>query len=267
MEETRALEKNEMWTVMEKPRDKELASCKWVFTPKYMADGTLDKLKARLVARGFTQTYGLDYQETFAPVAKLNTIRVLLSVAANLDWSLHQLDIKNAFLNGELKEEVYMTLPPGFEKGRCDKVCKLKKSLYGLKQSPRVWFDRFSKVLKSEGYKQALSDHTMFVKTEGQRKCILIVYVDDIILTGDHVDEMSRIKLALGREFEVKDLGNLKYFLGMEVTRSKKGIYVSQRKYILDLLEETGMLGCSPEPTPIIPHPKKKKKKPREEGE
>ena len=98
-----------------------------------MADDTLDKLKARLVARGFTQTYGLDYQETFAPVAKLNSIRVLLSVAANLEWPLHQLDIKNAFLNGELKEEVYMTLPPGFEKRRSDKVCKLKKSLYGLK--------------------------------------------------------------------------------------------------------------------------------------
>ena len=142
----------------------------------------------------------------------------------------------------------------------------MKKSLYGLKQSPRAWFDRFSKVLKSEGYKQSLSDHTMFVKTEGKRRCILIVYVDDIILTGDHIDEMSRIKVALGKEFEVKDLGDLKYFLGMEVARSKKGIYVSQRKYIVDLLEETGMLGCSPEPTPIIP-PKKKKKKPREEGE
>ena len=110
MEEMRALEKNGTWALVERPRGKKLVSCKWVFTPKYMADGTLDKLKARLVARGFTQTYGLDYQETFAPVAKLNTIRVLLSVAANLEWPLHQLDIKNAFLNGELKEEVYMTL-------------------------------------------------------------------------------------------------------------------------------------------------------------
>ena len=266
MEEMRALEKNGTWAVVERPRGKKLVSCKWVFTPKYVADGTLDKLKARLVARGFTQTYGLDYQETFAPVAKLNTIRVLLSVAANLDWPLHQLDIKNAFLNGKLKKEVYMTLPPGFEKGKSNKVCKLKKSLYGLKQSPRAWFDRFSKVLKSEGYKQGLSDHTMFVKTEGGRRCILIVYVDDIIITGDHVDEMSRIKFALGKEFEVKDLGDLKYFLGMEVARSKRGIYVSQRKYILDLLEETGMLGCNPEPTPIIP-PKKRKKKPSKEGE
>lgn len=124
-------------------------------------------------------------------------------MAANLEWPLHQLDIKNAFLNGELKEEVYMTLPPAFDKGRSDKVCRLKKYLYGLKQSPRAWFDRFSKVLKSEGYKQGLSDHTIFVKAEGVKKCILIVYVDDIILTGDHDEEIARIKpydgnLALG---------------------------------------------------------------------
>jgi len=120
---------------------------------KYKRDGTIERYKARLIAQGFTQTYGIDYKETFAPVAKLNSIRVLLSIAANLDWRLHQLDIKNAFLNGILEEEVYMRVPLGFEaNGNPDKVCKLKKALYGLKQSPQAWFTRFSIVMKDFGY-------------------------------------------------------------------------------------------------------------------
>ena len=126
--------------------------CKWVFTIKYNVDGSVERYKARLVAKGFTQTYGIDYLETFAPVAKLNTIRVLLSLAANLDWPLQQLDVKNAFLNGDLEEEVYMDSPPGFESQLNQKICKLQKSLYGLKQSPRAWFERFAQFIKKLGY-------------------------------------------------------------------------------------------------------------------
>lgn len=129
--------------------------CKWIFTVKYNEDGSVNRFKARLVAKGFTQSYGIDYEETFAPVAKLNTVRVLLSLAANLDWPLHQLDVKNAFLNGDLAEEVYMEIPPGFETQTTrNKVCKLRRSLYGLKQSPRAWFERFTKVVKKHGYSQ-----------------------------------------------------------------------------------------------------------------
>ena len=158
----RALKKNSTWDVVNLPKGKKPVGCKWVFTVKYKADGSIERYKARLVARGFTQTYGIDYTETFAPVAKLNTIRVLLSLAVNLDWPLQQLDIKNAFMNGDLEEEVYMTLPPGFnKKGEKNLVCRLKKSLYGLKQSPRAWFDRFAKVLKGQGYRQGQSDHTI----------------------------------------------------------------------------------------------------------
>ncbi|CAL5338710.1 unnamed protein product [Camellia sinensis] len=252
IEEIRALETNGTWEVMKLPRGKRPVGCKWVFTIKYRANGTVERNKARLVAKGFTQIYGIDYTETFAPVAKLNTIRVLLSLAANLDWPLQQLDIKNAFLNGELEEEVYMTLPPGFsKKGEENEVCKLKKSLYGLKQSPKAWFDRFTKVIKGEGYCQGQSDHTMFFKHKNGKKTILIVYVDDIILTGDDIEEMRKLKTVLATEFEVKDLGQMRYFLGMEVARSKKGISVSQRKYTLDLLTETGMLGCKPSDTPV----------------
>eukprot|EP00261_Vitis_vinifera_P034034 XP_019075277.1 PREDICTED: uncharacterized protein LOC100267868 isoform X5 [Vitis vinifera] len=165
MEEIRALEKNENWEVMNLPRGKKLVGCKWIFTVKYKTDGTIERYKACLVAKGFTRTYDIDYTETFAPVAKLNTIRVLLSLAANLDWPLRQFDIKNAFLNGELEEEVFMMLPPGFCKEEEEtRVCKLKKSLYGLKQLPRAWFDRFAKVIKNQGYQQGQSDHTMFFK-------------------------------------------------------------------------------------------------------
>lgn len=185
-------------------------------------------------------------------MAKLNTVRVLLSIAANLDWSLNQLDVKNAFLNGDLEEEVYMEPPPGFTEKFGSKVCRLKRSLYGLKQSPRAWFERFTKFVKSQGYSQGQADHTLFTKVSTKDKLsVLIVYVDDIILTGDDTDEMNRLKQCLAKEFEIKDLGQLRYFLGMEIARSKEGIVVSQRKYTLDLLKETGMSGCKPADTPI----------------
>ncbi|RVW74752.1 Retrovirus-related Pol polyprotein from transposon TNT 1-94 [Vitis vinifera] len=252
-EEVRALEKNGTWEITDLPRGKKPVGCKWIFTVKYKADGNVDRYKARLVAKGFTQSYGIDYQETFAPVAKLNTVRVLLSLAANLDWSLHQLDVKNAFLNGDLEEEVYMDIPAGLETtSNFNKVCRLRKSLYGLKQSPRAWFERFTKVVKGYGFIQCQSDHTLFVKHFPEGKlAIIIVYVDNIILTGDHEEKIDLLKKLLTKEFEIKDLGNLKYFLGMEIARSKKGIAVSQRKYVLDLLNETGMLGCKPAETPM----------------
>lgn len=257
LEEMKALEKNQTWKKVELPRGKTTVGCKWVFTIKYKADGSVERYKARLVAKGFTQTHGIDYSETFAPVAKLNTIRVLLSLAVNLDWPLQQLDVKNAFLNGDLEEEVYMDSPPGFESQFNQKVCKLQKSLYGLKQSPRAWFERFAQFIKKLGYSQCQSDHTMFVKHSSEGKMVvLIVYVDDIVITGDDFSEINNLKESLAAEFEIKDLGSLKYFLGMEVARSKKGIVVSQQKYILDLLKETGMMGCRPAETPIDPNRK-----------
>ncbi|KAE8661030.1 Importin subunit beta-1 [Hibiscus syriacus] len=243
-EEMNALKNNGTWEVTDLPEGKQIVGCKCIFTTKIKPDGSIDRYKARLVARGFTQTYGLDYDETFAHVAKLNTVRVLLSLAVNLYWPLTQLDVKNVFLNGDLSEEVYMDFPSGFEeeKGR---LCRLKKSLYGLKQSPRAWFIRFAKAMTSRNYTQGQADHTLFYKHSGNGKySILIVYVDDIILTGDDSSELLKLKDFLNTEFELKDLGNLKYFLGMEVARTRTSISISQRKYVLDLLAETGMLGC-----------------------
>ncbi|CAL2257036.1 unnamed protein product [Prunus armeniaca] len=182
--------------------------CRWVFTVKYNVDGTVERYKARLVAKRFTQTYGVDYHDTFAHVAKMNTVRVLLSLTVNLDWTLGQFDVKNAFLHGELEEEeVYMSFPPGYRViGETGNVCKLKKALYGLKQSPQAWFGRFTIAMKKFGYRQANTDHTLFIKHRA----------------------------------------------GVEVTRSKHGLFLSQRKYVMDLLVDTGMLDCKPTDTPIV---------------
>ncbi|CAL9010681.1 unnamed protein product [Prunus brigantina] len=212
-----ALNKNKTWDLVPLPRGKKAVGCRWVFTLKHKADGSIDRYKARLVAKGYTQTYGVDYLETFAPVAKLNTVHVLLSLAANRDWPLLQFDVKNACLHGDLKEEIYMDLPPGIPiTSKEGVVCKLRKSLYGLKQSPRAWFGRFAASMKKFGYVQSNSDHTLFLKRHKGKLTALIIY----------------------------------YFLGIEVARSKHGIFLSQRKYILDLLAETGMLDCKPIDTP-----------------
>ncbi|KAL4560354.1 hypothetical protein LXL04_032504 [Taraxacum kok-saghyz] len=191
-EEIKALQENNTWECTHLPQGKRTVGCKWVFTVKYNSDGSVNRYKARLVAKGYTQSYGIDYAETFAPVAKLNYIRVLLSLAANLDRPLHQLDVKNAFLNGELEEEVYMDIPQGLESQ------------------------------ENNGMGQA--DHTMFTKhsSDGQ-VAIMIVYVDDIIITGNYTKQIDELKQVLGTEFKIKDLGQLRYFLGMEIARSRKG--------------------------------------------
>jgi Reverse transcriptase (RNA-dependent DNA polymerase) len=163
-EEMRVLTKNDTWEIIPRPAGKKTIGCKWVFTVKHNPEGKVERLKARLVAKGYTQTYGIDYEKAFAPVAKMNTVCTLISCAVNFDWNIHQLDVKNVFLHGDLKEEVYIELPPGFDNEQvAGKVYRLKRSLYGLKQSPRGWFDRFSKAMIKEGYLQSNADHTMFI--------------------------------------------------------------------------------------------------------
>ena len=171
-----------------------------MFAVKSKVDGIVERYKARLVAKDFIQTHGIDYQETFGSVAKINFIWVLLSLAAYANWSLYQLDMKNAFLNGDLQEEVFMSLPLGFEKKYgVGKVFKLKNSLYRLKQSPRAWFERFGKAAKRFGFLQSQADHTLFYMHSKEGKvAVLIVYVDDIILIGDDCELLKNLKfLAL----------------------------------------------------------------------
>jgi hypothetical protein len=246
-EELHDLMRNKTWELALLPEGKKAVGCKWIFTVKQTLEGKIDRYKARLVANGYSQTYGIDYDETFAPVAKMDTVRTLISCAVNFGWPIHQLDVKKAFLHGDLQEEVYMEIPPGFENEQTvGKVCKLKKSLYGLKQSPRAWFDRFRRAVCGMGYSQCNVEHTVFFKNKGSSITILVIDVDDIVITRVDVEEIKWLKEKLGKAFEIKDLGHLRYFLGIEIARSSKGIVLSQRKYVLDLLIETGMLGCRP---------------------
>ncbi|KAG7559386.1 Reverse transcriptase RNA-dependent DNA polymerase [Arabidopsis thaliana x Arabidopsis arenosa] len=253
-DEVQAMLRNHTWDEEELPQGKKCVSSKWVFTIKYKSNGDIERYKARLVARGFTQTYGDDYRETFAPVAKQHTVKVVLSLAVNLDWELWQMDVKNAFLQGELEEEVYMTPPPGLENlVASGKVLRLRKAIYGLKQSPRAWYHKLSSTLKANGFKKSESDHTLFTLQNDQGIVVVLIYVDDLIISGSNKEGIKSIKTSLHNAFDIKDLGVLKYFLGIEVCRSPEGLFLSQRKYTLDLLKLTGKLGAKPVSTPLEP--------------
>jgi hypothetical protein len=248
-----ALENNSTWTLMPLPLSKKAIGCKWVYKIKRNSDGKIERYKARLVAKGYTQKEGIDYKETFSPVAKLTTVRVLLTVAAAKNWSLHQLDVHNAFLHGDLHEEVYMTLPPGYV-GKGDSrnlVCRLNKSLYGLKQASRNWFAKFTNALRDADFLQSKADYSLFYRHNNKSSIFVLVYVDDIIIAGSDVEGISILKHFLHQRFHLKDLGQLKYFLGIEVSRSKHGIFLSQRKYILDILQDTGLSGARPASFPM----------------
>ena len=220
--EISALEQTKTWIVVDLPPGVVPIGNKWVYKIKRKADGSIERYKARLVAKGYTQIEGIDYFDTFSPVAKMTTIRLLLAVAAIKGWHLHQLDVNNAFLHGDLHEEVYMHLPLGFHSPGPNKVCKLLKSLYGLKQASRQWFAKLSSLLLTSGYCQAHSDPSLFTKRTASSFTALLVYVDDIILAGDCLTEFAHIKQILDTKFKIKDLGQAKYFLGLEIAHSKK---------------------------------------------
>lgn len=195
---------------------------------------------------GNHQVEGIDYNETFAPVAKMTTVRAFLAVAAAKNWELHQMDVHNAFLHGDLFEEVYTKIPFGFQGDKPGKVCRLRKSLYGLKQAPRCWFAKLSQSLREYGFIQSYSDYSLFTCQKGAIQLNIFVYVDDLIISGNNSAALSAFKKYLCSCFHMKDLGVLKYFLGIEVSRNSEGIYLCQRKYILDIIAEAGNLGSKP---------------------
>ncbi|KAJ0599026.1 putative RNA-directed DNA polymerase [Helianthus annuus] len=248
--EMEALYRNNTWVLVDLPKDRKPIGCKWVYKVKYKANGEVERYKARLVAKGFNQREGIDFGETFSPVVKMVTVRVVLKLVVNNYWPLYQMDINNAFLYRTLYEDVYMTQPQGFSSND-NKVCKLVKSLYGLKQAPRQWNEKLTTVLTSMGFVQSICDYSLFVLSKQDVFIILLVYVDDIVITGNNKIEIENVKRNLRESFQIKDLGLLRYFLGIEVLYSDDCICLSQRKYCIELLHEFGLLGCKPVTTPM----------------
>jgi hypothetical protein len=252
-----ALQANNTWTLVPRPPGVNLVTGKWVFRHKFKSDGSLDRYKARWVLRSFTQRPGIDYDETFSPVVKPATVRAVLTLALSHSWPVHQLDVKNAFLHGTLNETVYCAQPTGFvDSNKPDFVCRLNKSLYGLKQAPRAWHNRFASHLTSLGFHEAKSDTSLFIYGHGSDMAFLLLYVDDIVLTASSTDLLQRIISALRQEFSMTDMGSLHHFLGVSVQRNKDSMFLSQRQYMLDILERAGMQDCKPCSTPVDTHAK-----------
>lgn len=257
-EELLALESTHTWDIVSLPSDKHAIGCKWVYKVKLNADGTLERYKERLVSKRYTQQEGIDFVDTFSPVAKMITVKTLLAVAAAKNWSLTQLDISNAFLNGELTKEINMKLPLGYTPKAGvtlppNVFCKLNKSLYGLKQASRQWFMKFSMILLSLGFQKSHSDHTLFIKQVEGKYVAILVYVDEFIIASNNDDDVLFIKDSLTAHFKLRDLGPLRYFLSLEIVRAALGISVTQRKYTLELLEDAGLLACKPSSVPMDP--------------
>jgi hypothetical protein len=219
-EEYDSLMTNNTWTLVPLPAGRKPVFCKWVFKIKQGANGEVERYKARLVARGFTQTYRVDYNETFAPVAKFTSIRCILALTTLEDMEIRQMDMKTTFLNGELEEEIYMEQLQGFvHQGGEHLVCKLQKSLYGLKQSP-AWNQKLDAFLKSIEFMNSEADPSVYVAQVGDVKFFIVVYVDDLILVCNDQNKLLQIKEELSQKFEMKDLEELHFFLGMEVERN-----------------------------------------------
>ncbi|CAL2244935.1 unnamed protein product [Prunus armeniaca] len=250
--ELEMIEKNDTWKLVERPFAKPVIGVKWVYKTKLNLDGTVQKNKARLVAKGYSQKPGIDYNETFAPVARLDTIRTLIALAAHKEWSLYQLDVKSAFLNGVLKEEVYVEQPQGFvKKDEETKVYKLHKALYGLKQAPRAWYDEIDAYFNKAGFKKSPSEATLYVKAEGSDVLIVSLYVDDIVYTGSSSQMTEEFRRDMMEHYEMTDLGVLHHFLGMGVIQSKQSIFLHQKKYGQKLVEKFGLKDCKLVATPL----------------
>lgn len=256
-DEYKAILKNNTWVLVPRPLHVNVIRSMWIFTHKERADGSFERHKARLVGNGKTQQVGVDCGETFSPVVKPTTIRTVLSLAISKRWPIHQLDVKNAFLHGELGDKVYMHQPFGFRDPNFpDHVCLLQKSLYGLKQAPRAWNKRFTDFVATMGFSRTRSDHSLFVYHDGDHMAYLLLYVDDIILTASSDSLRRSIISRLSSEFAMKDLGPLHYFLGIAVHSHANGMFLSQRKYASEIIARAGLSSCKPSLTPVDTKPK-----------
>jgi len=229
-----------------------IVDCKWLFRIKRNLDGTIARHKARLVAKGFTQFPGVDFKETFAPVVRPQTIKIILTVALEKGWQMHQLDVNNAFLQGSLNEDVYMAQPPGLKDSEHPNyVCKLHKAIYGLRQAPPAWHDALKTFITSHGFITSKSDPSSFIYASGPTFAYFLVYVDDLLLTGNDASFLHHFIQSLSNRFSLKHMGTPHYFLGIELIPSKTGLFLSQHKFIRDILEKFDMDAAKPTHTPL----------------
>ena len=252
-EELKMIAKNETWQLVPRPSNRKIIGVKWVYRTKLNPNGSINKYKARLVVKGYSQVAGVDFGDTLAPVARHETIRLLAALSAQHEWRLYHLDVKSAFLNGNLQEEIYVEQPPGYVISRHESdVYRLHKALYGLKQAPRAWYSRVDTYFLQNGFKMSQNEATLYVKTDGNgSKIIVSLYVDDLLVTGNNDDGIIKFKESMLKEFEMTDLGVMNYFLGMEVHQLNDGIFLSQRKYAMDVLRKFKMESCKPVSTPL----------------
>lgn len=251
-EEMVSFDETDTFTLVPYHPDMHILGCRWIFRVKLNADGTVKCLRSRLVVKGYDQEEGIDYLDTYSPVVKSPTIRAMLHLATVNKWEIKQLDVKHAFLYGDLTETVFMHQPPGFiNPEKPGYVCKLNKAIYGLKQAPRAWFNRFSDFLLDFGFICSLRDPSLFIYRKNGDIMLLLLYVDDIALTGSNNTLISKLIEALNIEFKMKDLGCFHYFLGLQTHFHSTGLFLNQEKYAEDLLHIAGMSECTPVSTPL----------------
>jgi len=246
-----AIKANRTWDVSVLPPKHKAIGLKWVFKVKKDPSGKVVKHKAHLVAKGYAQRHGVDFDEVFVPVARLETVRVLLPLAAQGGWEVHHMDVKSTFLNGDLIETVYVQQPPGFIVGDGTKVLKLRKALYGLKQAPRVWNSKLDSELVALGFVRSKLDHVVYRQNSKSSFLLVGVYVDDLIISGHRVSDIRSFKLEMKKNFSMSDLSLLTYYLGIEVTQGEGGVTLCQSSYAARILGVAGMSGCNPCETPM----------------
>ena len=249
--EMKAIEDNRTWVVSNLPPKQKAIGLKWVFKVKKDPDGKVVKHKARLVAKGYAQRQGVDFDEVFAPVARIETVRVLLALAAHGGWQVHHMDVKSAFLNGDLTETVYVQQPPGFIIGKGDNVLKLKKALYGLRQAPRAWNSKLDKELIALGFVRSKLEHAVYKRRSSDSFLLVGVYVDDLIISGPNISDIMNFKSEMKRKFSMSYLGLLSYYLGIEVKQGDGEITLSQSAYAQKILENANMKNCNSCDTPM----------------
>jgi hypothetical protein len=259
-EEIKSIEDNNTWRLVTLLPSHRPIGLKWVYKVKKGPEGEIEKHKAHLITKGYVQQPGHDFDEVFVPVARIESVRMLLALAAEEGWSVHHMDVKSAFLNGELQEEVYVTQPPGFVvRGQEGKVLRLDKALYGLHQAPRAWNTKLDTMLQQLGFKHSDCEHGVYVRGKGSARLLVGVYVDDLIITGNDVDEIVKFKLQMQASFKMSDLGLLSFYLGIEVQQGSSGISLSQTTYARRILDKAGMANCNACTTPMEPRCKMSK--------